>query len=32
VGINPDVPSELADEIGQMMDLGLPTAVFVAPA
>jgi hypothetical protein len=32
VGINPDVPSELADEIGEMMDLGLPTAVFVAPA
>jgi hypothetical protein len=32
VGINPDVPSRVADDVGHMMDLGLPTAVFVAPS
>jgi hypothetical protein len=32
VGLDPRTPSDLADKVGQMMDLGLPTAVFVAPA
>jgi hypothetical protein len=31
VGIDPRVPSVLADKVGRMMDLGLPAAVFVAP-
>lgn len=31
VGIDPRVPSWIADKVGEMMDLGLPAAVFVAP-
>jgi hypothetical protein len=31
VGIDPRVPSELTGKIAEMMDLGLPAAVFVAP-
>jgi hypothetical protein len=32
VGLDERTPPAVADEVGQMMDLGLPTAVFVAPA
>lgn len=32
VGLDERTPPDLADKVGEMMDLGLPTAVFVAPA
>ena len=31
IPLNPEVPVELRDVAGEMMDIGLPTAVFVAP-
>jgi hypothetical protein len=30
-GIEPDTPPDVSSKIGELMDLGLPTAVFVAP-
>jgi hypothetical protein len=31
-GLDPRMPTPLADKVARMMDLGLPTAVYVAPA